>query len=98
MPRVTIRFARAHAALAGHFPGRPIVPGVLLLDAVQDAIESGGLALGGIAAAKFLSPALPDEPLLVEYQADGSTVRFEIGCGARKVASGRFLVAADPAP
>jgi 3-hydroxyacyl-[acyl-carrier-protein] dehydratase len=95
MPRATIHFARAHPALVGHFPGRPIVPGVLLLDAVQDAIEAGGLTLAGIAAAKFLSPAVPDEPLSVDYEADGSTVRFEIGCGARKVASGRFLLAED---
>lgn len=95
MARATIRFAPTHPALAGHFPGRPIVPGVLLLDAVQEAIEAGGLTLAGIAAAKFLSPAVPDEPLSVDYESDGSTVRFEIGCGERKVASGRFLLAGD---
>ena len=30
-----------HPALDGHFPGRPVVPGVLLLEYVLDAIEAG---------------------------------------------------------
>ena len=33
------RVAADHPALPGHFPGRPIVPGVLLLDAVLQAMR-----------------------------------------------------------
>ena len=37
------RVAADHPALPGHFPGRPIVPGVVILDHVQQAIESLGV-------------------------------------------------------
>ena len=30
-----------HPSLPGHFPGHPIVPGVVLLDRVLEAIETG---------------------------------------------------------
>ena len=29
-----------HPSLPGHFPGRPLVPGVVLLDRVLEAIEA----------------------------------------------------------
>ena len=92
MPQVKLPIAHDHPAFAGHFPGRPIVPGVVLLDLAQQAIEAGtGLSLGGLAAAKFLSPALPGDALLLDYTVANAAVRFELRCGERAVASGRFL-------
>ncbi len=81
-----------HPALAGHFPGHPIVPGVVLLDHALDAI---GAALGTsvdacrIESAKFLSPAKPGEALDIAYETAASgAIRFTIRAGARAVASG----------
>lgn len=81
-----------HPALAGHFPGRPIVPGVVLLDHALDAL---GIALGQrfdvcrIESAKFLSPVAPGEALDVAYETAASgAIRFTIRAGARAVASG----------
>ncbi|MDR5881636.1 AMP-binding protein [Caballeronia sp. LZ032] len=81
-----------HPALAGHFPGRPIVPGVVLLDHALDAL---GIALGQrfdacrIDSAKFLSPVAPGEALDVAYETAASgAIRFTIRAGARAVASG----------
>jgi acyl-coenzyme A synthetase/AMP-(fatty) acid ligase len=81
-----------HPALAGHFPGRPIVPGVVLLDRALDAI---GAALGRnfdacrIESAKFLSPAAPGETLEIACDTAASgAIRFTIRAGDRAVASG----------
>ncbi len=43
----TLRIAPDHPAFAGHFPGAPIVPGVVLLDAaVHAALQTESLAHG----------------------------------------------------
>lgn len=88
-----------HPALRGHFPGHPIVPGVVLLD---HALHTIGAALGRsldackISSAKFLSPAAPGEVLDLAFETTASnTVRFTIRAGEREVASG---VLSAPAP
>ncbi|SAK78234.1 AMP-binding protein [Caballeronia ptereochthonis] len=89
---LTFTVPREHPALAGHFPGRPIVPGVVLLDHALDAI---GSALGRsfdacrIESAKFLSPAEPGEALDIAFETAASgAIRFTIRAGERAVASG----------
>ncbi|WP_371132475.1 3-hydroxyacyl-ACP dehydratase FabZ family protein [Polaromonas sp.] len=94
--------ATDHPAFPGHFPGRPIVPGVVLLDAALHAVQQACLAadenpVAGpamhcqIATAKFLSPVQPGETLTISYtRTDKGLTRFEIACGARPVASGAF--------
>jgi 3-hydroxymyristoyl/3-hydroxydecanoyl-(acyl carrier protein) dehydratase len=92
MPFAPIHIDAAHPAFAGHFPGRPIVPGVLLLDRAQQIIESArGRALQGLAASKFLSVVVPGEALTLDYEPGDGGVRFTIRCGERVVANGRFV-------
>src|SRR3546814_6702994 len=57
-----------HPALPGHFPGRPIVPGVVILDRVLDAIEAAHGPLGALRLpqVKFLRPLLPGQAAWVE--------------------------------
>jgi 3-hydroxymyristoyl/3-hydroxydecanoyl-(acyl carrier protein) dehydratase len=84
-------FEPDHPAFAGHFPGRPIIPGVQLLDRAKRHIEARhGLSLAGLQVAKFLSPAGPDMPLELEYRIAGDQVGFEIRSGAIRIASGKF--------
>lgn len=84
-----------HPAYAGHFPGRPILPGVVLLDQAQRALEAAcPCRITGLALAKFLSPVTPGEALELDYEASAAGLRFEIRCGARRVASGRYSIAA----
>ena len=63
-----------HPSLPGHFPGRPLVPGVVVLERVLEAIEIGHEALGPLRLpqVKFLQPLLPGEEARVELESAGS--------------------------
>lgn len=50
-----------HPCLPGHFPGRPVVPGVVLLDHVMRAARGAGLEAARLPSAKFLRPVGPEE-------------------------------------
>ena len=59
-----------HPCLPGHFPGRPIVPGVVVLDRVLAAIEARHGALGALRMpqVKFLQPLLPGQRARIELE------------------------------
>lgn len=100
-----------HPAFDGHFPGRPLLPGAVLLSWVMQAVaEHPPLSallgpLPRIDSLKFLSPAEPGAGLVLRLSPRGSGVDFEIGrqaandrdhaAAAVAVARGR-VVAADP--
>ena len=88
----SLQIAADHPALAGHFPGNPIVPGVVLLDEALHAIDAAtGGAHRGVAWVKFLRPVFPGQALIVRFGGDeGGAHRFEIFAGADKVTSGRL--------
>ena len=68
----TVTIAAEHPALAGHFPGAPILPGVLLLDEMVRAVEQQSAHSGArwrIGAAKFVKPVRPGETLTLEHDA-----------------------------
>jgi 3-hydroxyacyl-[acyl-carrier-protein] dehydratase len=51
-----------HPALPGHFPGHPLVPGVILLEQVAIALRAWrGQHLARVLEAKFVAPLLPTE-------------------------------------
>lgn len=81
-----------HPAFAGHFPGRPIVPGVVLLDqALRFAEAMLGVHAGRwqVGNAKFLSPVGPGETLVFSLQpTPRGALAFAVKCGDRDVASG----------
>ncbi|MBA3033258.1 MAG: hypothetical protein KKF85_08660 [Gammaproteobacteria bacterium] len=89
-----------HPAFAGHFPGTPILPGVVLLDvALQTIADSRGIALDlcEISAVKFLSPARPGDELLIQHSISaGGTLRFDILADLRKIASGSIVPGPSP--
>ncbi|MEO7128077.1 MAG: 3-hydroxyacyl-ACP dehydratase, partial [Rhodoferax sp.] len=80
---------------AGHFPGTPILPGVVLLDLALLFAPGACAGVRQIASAKFLSPVLPGEQVVISYsRTAGAALRFDVACGARKVASGTLVLAA----
>jgi 3-hydroxymyristoyl/3-hydroxydecanoyl-(acyl carrier protein) dehydratase len=69
-----------HPALAGHFPGNPIVPGVIILDEVLQAIADWRPAgrLLRMPTVKFLAPLRPEQAFTIRLvDADAGRVRFE---------------------
>jgi 3-hydroxymyristoyl/3-hydroxydecanoyl-(acyl carrier protein) dehydratase len=92
--------AADHPAYAGHFPGQPILPGVVLLDEALHALAvqlDRADAAWQLKSVKFHSPVQPGEQLVlhaVESPAGG--FRFELRCRdarghARVVASGSVV-------
>ncbi len=62
-----------HPALPGHFPGRPLVPGVLILDAALRAIGADRPG-ARIIAAKFTAPLAPEQTLALAWETAASGV------------------------
>ena len=82
-----LSIAPDHPAFAGHFPGNPILPGVVLLDEALHAIEVDlGLDLRQwhIAAAKFPGIVRPGDTLTIEHSApEGGLIRFTVRSAER---------------
>lgn len=98
MHSVSLQIAHDHPAFAGHFPGQPLLPGVLLLAQVLEAalaVPALATRLGPapqVSSAKFLAPVRPGER--IELRLDDTVLNaslpFEVRCGERVAASGRF--------
>ena len=85
------RIAVDHPALPGHFPGRPIVPGVVILDRVQQAIEREHGALAApikLAQVKFVQPLLPEQDAEIAIEQAPRGWKFRVRRGDVLIASG----------
>ena len=93
--RARFTVSATHPCLPGHFPGEPVVPGVVLLEHV---LHSLGLPIGQpreLAWVKFQRPLLPGQEAVVLARVSGSQWRFEVRHGEALLASG--VVAAGTA-
>jgi len=87
-----MRIPASHPALDGHFPGHPVVPGVVILDAVAGALArhvGEPVQVAGFPVVKFLAVLQPDRDFEVVF-ADRrpGMVAFELVCGPTRIASG----------
>lgn len=98
------RFSSQEPFLQGHFPGNPIIPGVLITEALA---QTAGIAIGGpgkmflltaIRAMKFLRPVRPEEriDLFAEClnEMDGlAQCAVRATCKGASVAEGQLVLA-----
>ena len=96
--------AADHPAYPGHFPGHPILPGVVVLAEVLAAIAASTgrpASAWRLANAKFVSAVTPGTPLSLVLDspreardASPGSVRFEVRAGDRTVATGNLVARA----
>jgi 3-hydroxyacyl-[acyl-carrier-protein] dehydratase len=71
-PTISLNVPENHPSFAGHFPGQPILPGVLLLQRVMSFAEATlqrSLERYSIHNAKFLAPVLPNDTVRITLDA-----------------------------
>lgn len=93
--------AATHPALPGHFPGRPIVPGVVVLDAVLQAARDWldrPLELQSLPQAKFIAPLLPEQQATIELKLQDTELRFAVMRDSQTIAQGLMQIVVGTAP
>jgi 3-hydroxyacyl-[acyl-carrier-protein] dehydratase len=102
--KATKRFSTEEPFLEGHFPGNPIIPGVLIAEALA---QTAGIAIGGpgrnflltaIRAMKFLRPVRPGEQIDLSAECLGemnglAQCAVRATCQGQPVAEGQLVLA-----
>jgi 3-hydroxyacyl-[acyl-carrier-protein] dehydratase len=91
----TLRVDPGHPALPGHFPGMPVVPGVVVLDLVLQAAErhlGARLPVTSLSQAKFSAPLLPGTDARAVIHVERNQLRFEVDQSGRSIARGCFTL------
>lgn len=94
--RVEMRIAADHPSLPGHFPGHPVVPGVVLLECVIEAAREryAGIRITGVANTKFLQPLLPEQIFGIVLERSGDALlKFRCDAGGSVLAQGSLSLA-----
>ena len=90
------RIRANHPSLPGHFPGAPLVPGVVILDEVLAALVEWrqNSRLSAIRSAKFLVPLRPEEPFTIFLSLTNNPGEVSFCCRAEKrvIVEGRLAV------
>jgi 3-hydroxymyristoyl/3-hydroxydecanoyl-(acyl carrier protein) dehydratase len=96
----SVRIAANHPSLPGHFPGQPIVPGVVLLDRVLIEAErwlQRSVHPSSLPNAKFTAPLLPEQDAQLQLKLEGDELRFSLSRNGSSIAQGLFRISGDRA-
>lgn len=100
--KATIVVPAQGGCFEGHFPGRPILPGVVLLDLALQALAGarrGAAGLHSIAFARLRQLVEPGDRLeLTARELDDTRVRIDLQRGEALVANAQFTLGAPDSP
>jgi 3-hydroxymyristoyl/3-hydroxydecanoyl-(acyl carrier protein) dehydratase len=95
---IALHVAADDPCLPGHFPGQPILPGVLLLDALAAALCPAPPAEMVLEAVKFAAPVRPGQVVTLRWRETApGRAAFEAEADGARVLSGRAIWHAAPA-
>lgn len=89
------RIPADHASIAGHFPGNPVVPGVVILDEVLDVLQhwQPDIQVTGFVSVKFLSVLMPGHEFRISLDdVQKSKLKFSCASDAGLIATGQISV------
>ena len=86
--------AKDHPCLPGHFPGDPIVPGVVILDEILQAIKNKNfnIKVRGFSSVKFSATLSPEQKVKVRFDDNKKGVNFECSTATTIIASGTIVM------
>ncbi len=100
-PSIPLVVAADHPSLPGHFPGNPVVPGVVLLERIVTAAEHWlrhPVSVAGLPQVKFVAPLRPGETAALTLVLSGQTLTYTVTRGDALVSRGTLLLRSAPAP
>lgn len=89
-----------HPCLPGHFPGHPLVPGVVVLEQVLLAVAAGhgaDIACLRLPQVKFLAPLYPGQPAEVQLQGQAPRFKFQVSGAGGLLVRGEVVIEAAQA-
>jgi 3-hydroxymyristoyl/3-hydroxydecanoyl-(acyl carrier protein) dehydratase len=92
---MTFTISSTHPSLEGHFPGNPVVPGVVILDEVINIIKSikPGFTITAIPTVKFIQPLLAEQTVNVEVNEKNETaISFSCSHNDKKLVAGQLTL------
>ena len=92
---MTFTISAKHPSLAGHFPGNPVVPGVVILDEVINIIKviKPGHTITAMPNVKFVQPLLPEQIVKVEVnEKSESAISFTCLHNDVKLVTGQLTI------
>ncbi len=85
-----------HPCLEGHFPGNPIVPGVVILDEIIDCVlkQNNGYKVCSLNNVKFLQPLKAEQSVEINAPTTDNTtdnevkIKFSASCQGNLIVQG----------